>query len=343
MIGLVASDGWLVPSPARMLSGGEIFTGLDATVLDFWRWAFSDLRDNATRGILAEFLVARAVGDARDLRIGWANFDALADDARIEVKCSAFLQGWTTRRLSDLRFGQLRAREFDADRNEYSAEPRVRADVFVFAVQTQQDPASYDMFDIQHWEFWVAAGSTISQHAGKSVGIAWVRTHASGPVPYDRLADTIRSVRQSPQPAPPDRRPAEPAAHAASRLTFEEHLSHATPEVRTVALRLQSLAQQAGLQIDYGQASLILRHAGQALIRLYPRYQSIELVLTPLRLADRNIEARQIISKLKQITTSRITRQEPNIPCRDAVGHWDTITSIVNVLATPTAPAPTIE
>jgi len=30
--------------------------------VDFWRWAFSDLRDNITHGILAGFLVAKAVG-----------------------------------------------------------------------------------------------------------------------------------------------------------------------------------------------------------------------------------------------------------------------------------------
>jgi hypothetical protein len=29
------------------------------TVAHFWRWAFSDLRDNTTRGILAEFLAAK--------------------------------------------------------------------------------------------------------------------------------------------------------------------------------------------------------------------------------------------------------------------------------------------
>ena len=31
-------------------------------MLDFWRWAFSDLRDNTQRGVLAEFLVALALG-----------------------------------------------------------------------------------------------------------------------------------------------------------------------------------------------------------------------------------------------------------------------------------------
>lgn len=45
---------WLRPGPAATLLGSERFVGLDATVADFWRWAFSDLRDNTTRGILAE-------------------------------------------------------------------------------------------------------------------------------------------------------------------------------------------------------------------------------------------------------------------------------------------------
>ena len=31
------------------------------TVLDFWKWAYSDLLDNAQRGILAEYLVANAL------------------------------------------------------------------------------------------------------------------------------------------------------------------------------------------------------------------------------------------------------------------------------------------
>jgi hypothetical protein len=59
-----ASPARLTPSPATPLDGSERFSGLDATVAEFWRWAFSDLRDNTTRGIFAEFLVAKAVGDS---------------------------------------------------------------------------------------------------------------------------------------------------------------------------------------------------------------------------------------------------------------------------------------
>jgi hypothetical protein len=192
-----ADPAWLTPSPAVPFTGSECFAGLDATVADFWRWAFSDLRDNTTRGILAEFLVAKAVGDERLLRIGWDNFDAQAPSGTtIEVKCSAFLQSWTQKRHSELMFGRLSAREFDAARNEYSVDARVRADVFVFAVQTQREPAAYDVLDISHWEFWVASASTIRERAGKTVGIGWVREHATGPLPYGRLADAIHAAAQ---------------------------------------------------------------------------------------------------------------------------------------------------
>lgn len=193
---------WLRPSPAYPLLGNEPFVGLDATVCDFWRWALSDLRDNTTRGILAEYLVRQAVGDTRPMRIGWDNFDVLAPDGTtIEVKASAYLQGWSQRSLSKLSFGRVRGRAFDPERNEFSVEPEVRADVFVFAVQTQIDPMLYDMLNIDHWRFWVVTSEEVREHAGKSVGMKWVEDHAAfGSISWDQLAPAIRQSRQGRQP-----------------------------------------------------------------------------------------------------------------------------------------------
>jgi hypothetical protein len=183
---------------AVRLDGSERFAGVDATVADFWRWACSDLRDNTTRGILAEFLVAKAVGDGRSLRVGWDNFDVRAPEGtKIEVKCSAYLQSWAQKRLSDLNFGHLTGREFDWTLGVYGVGVRVRADVFVFAVQTQREPVAYNMLDISQWEFWVAGADTIREQAGKTVGIGWVRKHATGPVPHDGLAEAIRVAAQA--------------------------------------------------------------------------------------------------------------------------------------------------
>jgi len=77
------------PAPPQLVEGSDEFKGLDATAVDFWRWAFSDLRDNIVRGVLAEFLVAAAVGrtetrhqQPHELPLGCARGD---DDAHGEL------------------------------------------------------------------------------------------------------------------------------------------------------------------------------------------------------------------------------------------------------------------
>lgn len=180
------------------LNGDERFSGLQATVADFWRWAFSDLRDNTTRDVLAELLFVRPLGDQRGVRVAWDNFDALAPDGiPIEVKCSAYLQSWTQKRYSELTFGRLSAHAYDMTPNEYSPEARVRADVFVFAVQTQRDPQAYDMLDVERWwEFWVVSGDvTRERPAGPWASHGCGRTPRV-PSPSGELPEAIQRVSQ---------------------------------------------------------------------------------------------------------------------------------------------------
>ncbi len=54
---------------------------LDQTLLGFWRWSASDLVSNATRGILAEYIVANALGIVEGVRAEWDAFDLLTDSA----------------------------------------------------------------------------------------------------------------------------------------------------------------------------------------------------------------------------------------------------------------------
>ncbi|MGD0572847.1 MAG: hypothetical protein ABSB11_07470 [Sedimentisphaerales bacterium] len=45
-------------------------------LLDFWAWAYSDYFSNTARGVLAEFIVARALEiDLHEPRKAWAKFD----------------------------------------------------------------------------------------------------------------------------------------------------------------------------------------------------------------------------------------------------------------------------
>jgi hypothetical protein len=191
-------EGWLVPAPPRLLEGADRFAGLDATVLDFWRWAFSDLRDNTVRGVLAEFFVAAALGRTDTRRKGWDNYDVLTGSGvRVEVKASGYLQSWPQAKPSRLDFGRVAALTWDENTNEFGTEPEVRADVFVFAVQTCQDPAAYDVLDLSQWEFYVVPAEHVRACGYKTVSIAWVRRYAQ-PVSFAQLAATIEAAGAAP-------------------------------------------------------------------------------------------------------------------------------------------------
>lgn len=157
---------------------------------------FSDLRSNVIRGVLAEFLVAKAVGAEQRVRDAWDNYDVRTPDGtRIEVKSSAYLQSWTQKRLSRLVFGQLFGLAFDATTNEYGSDRKVRADVFVFCVHTEQDPAAYQVLDISKWTFYVVSADRVRASGARTVGIAWVEAQAGAPARFDELAPAIAACR----------------------------------------------------------------------------------------------------------------------------------------------------
>ena len=190
----------LIAPPPRKLTGEETFVGVDetfvgveaTTVKDFWRWAFTDLRDNLIRGILAEYLVVKAVGDELGYRNGWGNYDVKPKGGpTIEVKCSGFLQSWSTKCHSVIRFGSLQGRRFYPETNTYGDAPEIRAEVFVFAVQTELEPDSYDVLNIDDWDFYVVKADRVRDHAGQSVGIRWVEKYSTGKLPYRDLGKAI--------------------------------------------------------------------------------------------------------------------------------------------------------
>jgi len=95
------------------LSGGHT----EFTILDFWRWSVSDLVSNATRGRLAEFIIAQALNvDTSGVRDEWAAYDLLTSSGiKVEVKSAAYLQSWAQRRHSNILFSVRPARAWDPD------------------------------------------------------------------------------------------------------------------------------------------------------------------------------------------------------------------------------------
>lgn len=184
----------LRPLELGRLEGSEFFDGVDARVLDFWRWALGDLRMNNARGYLVEFLVAKAVGSAEPLRVEWGPHDVTAPDGtRIEVKSTGYLQSWTQRRLSSPRFGFKGAKTVWDDTSATSHEPvHGRVDVWVLALQTCTDHASYDPLSVDQWEFWVLPECAVVALGQDGAALSTIQHIAGDGIQWADLKDAIR-------------------------------------------------------------------------------------------------------------------------------------------------------
>lgn len=130
-------------------NGSETFCGADFALLEFWQWSSSDLLNNALRGKLAEFLVAKAIGAADGIRTEWDAVDVISPSGiRIEVKCAAYVQSWTQPRPSTISFDIAPKQARDAQTNTTSPEAIRSADVYVFALLKEQDEAKADHLDL---------------------------------------------------------------------------------------------------------------------------------------------------------------------------------------------------
>lgn len=181
----------LLPPTVVRLSGAEPIAGADATVNGFWSWAFSDMRSNVTRSMLAEYLVAVAVHADDLLRIEWAPFDVRTPTGiKIEVKSTARLQAWPQKQPSSLSFGKLLGRLL-LPNGSYETDRTLNSDVYVFAVVGESSHERYNALDVVNWEFWVVPVRKLAALNQQSVSLASVRRLADAPVPYARLAEEI--------------------------------------------------------------------------------------------------------------------------------------------------------
>src|SRR3954469_13276 len=130
----MSQPAWGSPPAPQLLSGEEKIVGADASLRDFWAWNLSDLRTNTVRSMLAEFLVARALGATSQPRVEWDPYDVRTPDGiTVEVKSGAYLQAWEQSRLSTVTFTGLNGRTWSPS-SGYSLEASYNADVYVFAV-----------------------------------------------------------------------------------------------------------------------------------------------------------------------------------------------------------------
>ena len=159
-------------------------TGL--ALWDFWQWSSSDLVSNATRGILAEFLVASALGLSNGVRNEWDAFDLQTETGiKIEVKSAAYVQTWHQRTLSRIVFDIRPTRAWDPLTNRLAKERKRQADVYVFSLLHHKDKETVNPMDLSQWTFYVVSTNQLDDVCGEAKSISLSGLKKLGPIACD--------------------------------------------------------------------------------------------------------------------------------------------------------------
>ena len=157
----------LPPISTKRKTGNEIFVGLGKgrlTLKEFWQWSSSDLVSNASRGILAEFLVASALGLNKGVRNEWDSYDLKTETGiKIEVKSAAYIQSWYQKKHSNITFNIRSTFAWDYQMNLLAKEKKRQADVYVFCLLHHKDKKTVNPLDLSQWTFYVVSTTKIEQ------------------------------------------------------------------------------------------------------------------------------------------------------------------------------------
>lgn len=179
-------------------TGSEPIHGTNnAKVLDFWQWAYSDIMNNAERGIFAEWLVARALHAANEIRTEWDRYDILTPDGiKVEVKSSGYLQSWTQSKLSKIIFNIAPTFGWNKETNTYDNACKRQADVYIFCVHNCKQREQANPLDLSQWDFYVMRTAEIDTHFGnqKSVTLSRLLQNGARKCEYDALFYAVNTL-----------------------------------------------------------------------------------------------------------------------------------------------------
>jgi hypothetical protein len=180
----------------------------DATLGDFWQWAYSDLTMNTTRGVLAEYLVALAIRAREVVRDAWATYDLTsADGVTVEVKSAAHIQSWPQHGPSRISFNYAVREGLDPATQDHDRMPARHAQVYVFALLTCMDQGAVNALDVSQWEFYVVPTWWLNQRerSQESITLSSLQgSHFGTPHTFVGLANAVRDSAASRSPSERD-------------------------------------------------------------------------------------------------------------------------------------------
>jgi len=190
--------------PIKVLrkTGNETFIGLDKeetlSLNGFWQWSASDLISNATRGVLAEYLVAVALELDQGVRSEWDAYDLETEDGvKIEVKSSAYIQSWYQCKLSQIIFSIRPTFAWDFKTNLQAKEKKRQADIYVFCLLHHKDQNTINPMDMSQWIFYVISTKQLESACfeRKSITLKKLKSLAPKECTFSNLNVAISSTR----------------------------------------------------------------------------------------------------------------------------------------------------
>lgn len=163
---------------------------------EFLDWAYGDLLTNTTRGVLAEYIVAKALGIDNTKRLEWDRYDLEIDGVGVEVKSSAYVQTWDQTKLSNISFGIRPAMGWDARTNVYGTDAKRSADVYVFCLLEGEDRDHIDPLEVAQWTFYVLPTSELDRQLSdqKTIGLGRLKALLPRTCSHDELAAAIHEA-----------------------------------------------------------------------------------------------------------------------------------------------------
>lgn len=180
-----------------------IHTGEDnpPVLKDFWRWAYSGLLINVSRGVLAEFLVANALGiaDGDSIRNEWEPYDLKSKKCtKIEVKSAAYIQTWGQCKLSRISFNIAKTKEWNQDSGKHEGPKKRHSHVYVFCLISETSQAEIDppLRVVDHWKFYVVNTCKLNRELGEQKTLSLSRLEGlARQVRYDELKNAVEEER----------------------------------------------------------------------------------------------------------------------------------------------------
>lgn len=180
-------------------------SSLNISINDFFKWAFNDLLSNTLRGVLAEFIVAKALGIKTTSRVEWDAYDLIYKNIKIEVKSSAYIQTWTEDKLAKPQFSIGLKKGWYADTNTVG-ELKRHADVYIFCLLAVKDRKSINPINTDQWQFFVVRTEELNHMLPTQKTISFnslINTFKLKPLTYNDLKtwfdNSLKNSRLSPE------------------------------------------------------------------------------------------------------------------------------------------------